>query len=263
MNVAILTAGEPRFCLEFDRLLENLIEFDSIDWYIHSWNHNPLRVVKGQKHTLVSPKWESVDRDQFIEQFTSNLPAGHSLENLTLEDQSVVDMPFIKNNVCQGADVPSIWKMWYGPYMANQARKASNKHYDIVIRTRPDIGLKSPLNLREAKQVIDSNPTVVWMPANRQCGYGVSINDMFGMSSPANMDVYTDLYNQALDHHAAGCIYHPETMLAHHLNANGLIYSSAPVEIYMRNLGKWVHPDTGTPVSENQGIYISNFGRWE
>ena len=94
------------------------------------------------------------------------------------------------------------------------------------------------------------------------------ICDLFGIANSETMTVYCDLHNQALEHHRAGCIFHPETLLAKHLQYNNKRYWPGDFGIEFRYLGKWKDAETGEEWSSkdvpnwDNKIYISKFGRW-
>lgn len=274
MRVAILIQGEPRFCKEFDLFLERLHGFEEVDWFMYLWDQSPStsNLCAGCGHIVVSPFWRNITKESALEKFQEYLPSNHRVIALELGDQnSVVHEPVIVNYATETIQ-ENVWKMWYSQYQANQLRvkheEQNNFKYDIVIRTRPDVGLSGGLNLQYVKERLDTHHDLILMPGNHACGYGVWCCDLFGIGSSANMTTYCDIYNQALSHHAAGVRFHPETMLSHHLTRNNLRYEVGQFNLEFRKLGMWEELSTGErfdsySVKKWQGhIYISNFGRW-
>lgn len=274
MRAAILLQGDPRFCSEFDLFLTNLHGYDEVDWFMYMWKDSPptANLLAGTGHQVVAPAWQHVDKDWALNKFKELLPKNHKIISLELADQNSVKTFPITENFAQETIQSNVWKMWYSQYMANQLKiqheKENNFTYDVVIRTRPDVSLSDKLDLQYVFEQLKLEGNTVIIPQNKRCGYGVYICDLFGISTSANMNVYSDLYNQALDHHSRGVIFHPETMLARHLEFNNLRYTTLGFNIEFRNHGIWKDITTGETWSSNivpgweNKIYISDFGRW-
>ena len=275
MKIAVLLQGDPRFCLEFDHFLEKLSGYDQVDWFCYLWGDNDTTsfLVNGSGHRVIAPAWQQPDPVWALNKLQSNLPANHTVVGFTLAEQKHLSWPPILINYASESQQPNVWKMWYSQFKANELRVAHEKamgfEYDLVIRTRPDVALNDQIHLPSVKQLLDTQPNLILMPRDHLCGYGVAICDLFGMGSSKNMTIYTDIYNQALDHHARGCKFHPETMLAHHLSHNGLNYRSYNFGIEFRWFGLWHDRTTGQTFKSTESPdwvqceYHSNFGRWQ
>lgn len=275
MKAAVLLQGDPRFCSEFDLFLENLKEFDQVDYFMYMWEDNyPTADLLGNTgHQVVAPVWQHINRDWALNKFKEFLPEGHRVVSLELANQHNVTTYPINENFAQETRKDNVWKMWYSLYMANQAcvkhQIETNLTYDVVIRTRPDVALMHPVHASSLKAMLDNDPNTIIMPRNKRCGYnGVWVCDLFGIGKPDAMTKYCDLYNQALEHHASGVLFHPETMLGKHLKKNGCNISTTGFEIEFRHQGIWRDISTGeewlstnVPGWHNK-IYISKFGRW-
>jgi hypothetical protein len=275
MRVAVILQGEPRFCREFDLFVQNLQGADRVDYFAYLWQQSPntSHLVGGHGHIVTAPNWQNVDLHWAVKKFQDNLPVGHQLAKITLANQDGLNFYQPTENYAVETIIPNAWKMWYSQYHSNQLRlqyqQEFNVQYDLVIRTRPDVALMQPLDLRAIKTAIDQQPNLVVQPANKCCGYGVHISDLFGISSSDNMNIYFDIFNQVINHHKRGVKFHPETMLAHHLTFNGLTYQSYGFLIEFRWLGKWRNNSTGEEFASNvvptwDGYsYISDFGQWK
>jgi len=125
------------------------------------------------------------------------------------------------------------------------------------------------VNASDIKNRLNNEPNLVIIPNNKRCGHGgIWMCDLFGMGTSETMTKYCDLYNQILDHHRQGTIFHPETMLGKHLQKNDCRYDGMGFNIEFRHMGKWRDinsgeewPSTNVPGWDNK-IYISDFGRW-
>lgn len=275
MKVAVLLQGEPRFCAEFDYFLENLSEYDSVDYFVCTWKQSnaDASTLGSHGHKLVAPAWQNIDHNWAVEKFKELLPAGHKLVHLDLIDQNTIQKEPITSNAAVETSQPNVWKMFYSLFEVNKAKsKYENDNgfkYDLVIRTRPDVALNEKINLRSIKEYLDARPNTIQIPQNKRCGYGVYICDLFGIGSSSNIDIYCNLYNEALEHHERGVIFHPETMLAKHLAHHGIQYETGSFNIEFRHLGHWTDrntgetwPSTGVGNWDNK-YYTSKFGRWE
>jgi len=274
MRVAVLLQGEPRFCAEFDQFLENLSDYDSVDYFICTWkqSNTDASILGSHGHKLVSTNWQNIDYDWTISKFKELLPAGHTLVHLDLIDQNTIQHEPLTNNIAVETVQSNVWKMFYSLFKANEAKsnyeKSNSFKYDLVIRTRPDVSLNNKINLREIKELLGDRSAIL-IPQNKRCGYGVYICDLFGIGSSANMDIYCNMYNEALAHHERGVIFHPETMLARHLLYHNISFDTGPFHIEFRHLGFWTDRDTGetwqsnSVANWNNKYYTSKFGRWE
>jgi hypothetical protein len=275
MKIAVLLQGDPRFCVEFDHFLEKISGYDQVDWFCYMWGDNSPTsfIVNGSGHKIIPPAWQNPDPAWARNKLQENLPANHTVVGFELAEQKQLSWPPVLINYASESQQPNVWKMWYSQYRANQLRVAHEQalgfEYDVVVRTRPDVALTDQIHFPEIKHWLDRDPSLVLMPHNHLCGYGVAICDLFGMGSSKNMTIYTDIYNQALDHHARGCKFHPETMLAYHLRHNGLNYRSYNFGIEFRWFGLWHDRTTGQTFKSTESPnwveceYHSNFGRWQ
>lgn len=263
MKVAVLISGQPRFCAEFDLFLYNLQGYDQIDWFFYMWKENKPPYAQG--YDLVAPSWQIINKDWALEKITSYLPSSHHVVNFELDSDEELVFPDVPRN--DGVTNPhATWRMWYSMKQVDMLRQQHEVHtgqkYDLVIKTRPDTGLMSTIDLRMIKQHIDADPSLVIQPANKICGYGPVICDLFAITSSDNMSIYTNLVNEAKYYYDQGWFFHPETMLAKYLMEKRLSVRSGTFKIEFRYLGVWKDPITGRATQQNVGTYISNYGRW-
>ena len=280
MRAAILIQGEPRFCAEFDLFIANLQGYTQIDWFFYLWKNSPVEsdIVGSSGHQLVAPNWQHIDIEWAINKFKENLPSNHHVAVLKLDDEYQVTHSPITENYATETIQSNVWKMWYSQYQVNQLRlmyeEKYNFEYDIVIRGRPDVGLISILDLNIVKPYLDQKKNLIITPMNHFAGHGdFIICDLFGLGNSDNMNIYTDIYNQALTHHSNGVKFHPETMLARHLLLNGIDYRAGSFKVSFRRLGLWKDIHTGKTYTSSAApqtdpawkdlVYISNFGRWQ
>lgn len=251
MKVAIIIAGEPRFCKEFDLFIDNLIGYTQVDWYFYLWNESQVHPSIGNE--LVAPSWNKINEEWAFKKIRENLPDNHNIAKLVVADQN--NFNFTINTdpgrvgwMCRPA---GIWKQWCVLKEADLFRRSQN--YDLVIRTRNDMGVTPELNLNNIMSIIENNPNTIIMPKTNWFG---GANDLFAISSAKNMEIYFNLVDYIEEYHMNhNCIYGSESLLAHHLRHHGLNSIPGDFETPLRSLGKWrAFPE---------GPYWSNFGRWE
>jgi hypothetical protein len=252
------------------------VGYDQVDWFFYVWRTSPpTSTFALNEYELVSKNWQNIDREWALNKFKENLPPNHTVASLELADQDMIDIPTITENIIFGVNLPNVWKMWYSQYMANELRLAYEKEhrisYDVVIRTRPDVALLDVVDVRIVVGHLKANPNLVMIPKNRLVGETMDrvICDLMGIANSESMNTYTNLVKHALDYHKLGEEFHPENLLACHLNHQRLMTTIANFSIEMRWLGDWQHIHTGeiVPVRKIQNLkdfrYVSRFGRWE
>lgn len=246
MKIAIIASGQPRFCAETDTFLQNLTGYTQADWFLHLWKENSMQHLCG--HNIVAPNWISVNQEWALNKFKENLPSNHKIAALELADHdSVTGLDPHRQPV--GA-----YKMFRGNYQADQLRRAyelKNDPYDLVIRIRPDLGLRDECNLIEIKQFLDQKPDSIIITKDRVYPpWGeYRINDWFAIAKPAAMATYCDALNHIPKY--SDVEFMAETMIACHCIRNNLAIVEGNFHIDVRFLGNTV-----------DNAYQSEFGRW-
>ena len=275
MRAAVLLQGDPRFCKEFDYFLENLKGFDQVDYFMYFWENNPptAEILQNPGHIITSPFWQKVDKEAALKKFEELLPKHHKVVKLELGDQNSVMLHRVDKNFALETRQPNVSKMWFSQYKVNQLRLQyeieHNVKYDAIIRTRPDVALMNEVHADQIVNLLKAYPNLMIMPRNKTCGYGVVISDLFGIANSETTNIISNLYYKAMELHSQGVIFHPETMLAKHLERNRCQYRSGPFNIEFRYFGIYkdlINGDEWEPVivpTWYDKIYISNFGRWE
>ena len=210
MRVAIIIAGEPRFCNYVDSFINSLQGVDQADWFFYLWDETIIKST----HKQITTGWNNIlNREWAINNIHDKLPNNHKIVDLQLGQQSQVpeQLPLYKQFFSlQQAD------------LLRQEYEKTNSRYDLVIRARLDLLINSPIDLQSIKLQLDQNPKLMFLPVGPRYGYGVKINDQFAISSSGNMSIYTNLINYIKDYQNKGIAVHPETQLSHHLLHNGL-----------------------------------------
>lgn len=254
---ALLISGEPRFCREFDLLLERFKNFDQIDWYVLVWDSSPefSGYHRSQQSRLVSPSWLNPTMVQAETQIKTNLPPGHNLARLELVDQSLLEFKFPQNH--DGVtNINNAWKMFWCNQKTDQWRRQVEKQqqfsYDLVIKARPDMMAYSDIDLGHAARISQDQNCII-MPDNTRAGYGYAISDLMALGGSSAMTQYANCYDHVSEYMEHGRIFHPETILGWYLQKQNIRIQNMGIRIDIRQLGQRI----------SETAYISDFGRWE
>jgi hypothetical protein len=216
MKIAILLPGQPRFSLGFNTFLSNLTGYDSADWFVCiSGTRDSHHSIK-----LLADSWNNFSQDWAHEKIKSMLPERNYIQSFEISDDEQQEFPDVKN-VKEVANVKFPFRMFYNIYKVDQARQRyeqeHNFNYNLVIRTRTDIGLDGELDLRNL--TLDDN--LVLMPENEWHG-DPKANDQFAIGTSKSMNAYASLYTHIKDYNDGGMTFHPESMVGHNLNKQGI-----------------------------------------
>ena len=230
MKIAVLISGQPRFTREFDDFLLNLRNYSQIDFFFLLWKSTP------QDSPFIPHNWPS-DTDAVRSLIERNLPENSRIAELSIVDPEPFN-PSRKYNLSPWTNHRNMWYMFYGIYKVNQHREnweTQHGPYNMVIRARPDAGVKNKLNLQQVQDYINQYPQTVMVPGNRRYGIGISINDMLAFGSGKNMSIYSRVFENMDQYHDQGVPFHNETLLGHHLNQHSIIYPVNNIEIVFRD----------------------------
>jgi hypothetical protein len=243
MKTAVLIAGEPRFSREFDLFLENLSGYDEIDWYFYLWKTPTF----GLEKKYLSPFWFNIDYDVALNKLKTNLPGNHNIKYLELANNPTEEFPEITSRLGWATQPKNVWPMWLS---WSKIDAKCNDNYDIVIRSRPDLGFMNPVDLKEIKKNLKSNQLIL---SNNHLQHvnNKQINDLIAISTQENMKVYNNVIHSALKYYNEGYDFHPETLLGRHLDANSIEYIAGNFSVCYRHFGR-VGADCNV-----------QFGRWE
>jgi hypothetical protein len=114
-----------------------------------------------------------------------------------------------------------------------QEQLLRDEQFDLFIHTRPDVALTDSLNLLDCVGLIkDGNRVLVPRSGHWRNG----VNDQFAITNAFGIKVYLSLYEKVLHYHQNGRQFfrklplHPEIMLKHHLNENGLTVQKMEID---------------------------------
>lgn len=246
MKTAILISGRPRFTQEFDDFLNSLTNYDQLDWYFLLWN------TAHKEDVRVPPNWPTTIED-VRDHIAGKLPANSNI--VYLEQPAPPEFDSTQNfNLTPWSIAQNIWTMYYGIHAVNSIREQHGS-YDLVIRTRPDIGITESLDLRAIHQQLIEQPNIVLMPENhRHSMIGTPVNDLFAIGLPETMSVYSRAFESIAEINEKHLPFHGETVLSYHLRKNDIQVPSPNFHSVMR-----YYTHNGQPWVDDTSI---SFGRW-
>lgn len=248
LKIAAMISGEPRFTEDFDVFLDKTANY-TIDWYIMLWQTSGDVSNSHFKHSLVPNFWKNINYEKSYERLSNFLPTTHNLAKLELLDQTQFQLDWEVKLTDKNVRPNSCWLMFQGLKQVNNLLPDATNEYDLVIRTRPDLSIDREINLYEIYEFLKKSPKTVIMPKNFWFGHGPIANDIFAIATPEVMKIYCDVVSSIPKFQAEGKIFHPETMLAMHLENHGIHLKRHDFEAELRYIN----------ATEDR---FPSFGRW-
>jgi len=250
MKTALLLSGHARFCAEFDMQIDNLNN-SQIDWFVVLWTR---RYGDGsERNELMPPSWQATNVDEARSIIESKLPPGHRLAHIELVDPK--EFPTLTKQYKRiDCNVENLFQQYWMLKKCDLARQKSDNNYDLVIRSRPDIGIDAPLDLVRIHNFLEQNPNYLITPSNRRnCGF----NDMFAVGLPNTIKTYCEAVDH-IDHFNINLNVqlHSELMISTILGSQGLQWPMTNFKVSLRQQG------TGSDVAEDNDPFIPYFGKW-
>lgn len=212
MKKAISFSGQSRFVLEgLESLRKNLYNFEEYDIFIHTWE-GPL------------------NKDCYL----------YEPKSIIVEKQKNV----VPSNVKEYSQAAFIhFSMFYtmkeSLRLLSEYEQANNFKYDLVLRTRFDIGLETKIDLSSfnLKEGIYS-PDV--------CANPKVISDWFNFSTSDNMKLYSEIYDNITNYFNQGVmITSGEELITHMLKEKTVPIKKIPCELYLLR-DRNIHPHLST-----------------
>lgn len=226
-----MLSGQPRFTREFDDFLNSVKDYDQLNWFCLFWDSNH------QEDPRIPPNWPR-DPRAAQQRLKNYLP-----ENSYIQHYEVRPTPYFdtakKYNTTPWSVDRGIYLMYLGLEAIGQIRQQweqQNYTHDLVIRTRPDVGIQTPLHLTRIHQLLKQHPRTVIMADQPRHGLtGHPVNDWFGIALAPVMNIYTDAFTYIDQYNSQGLPFHGETILAHHLAQNQIAIPLAGVQAVFRH----------------------------
>ena len=260
MKIAVLISGQPRFSNDFNMLLSNLKNYDRLDFFFYLWNSAP-----SESH-WIPPTWP-MEYNQIRSRILKNLSLKCNIADLKVLSQPEYQVTR-EYNLTPWSNPVNIWYNFHGTNQVNLLREEyekENGNYDLVIKSRPDVGLAAPIDCVSVKKFLDNNPSTVIMPNNHRFGMagrtvimpnnlkagaaGRAVTDLLGFGLGPTMSVYCRAVNYLDQYNDQGALYHGESLLAWHLTANNILSPNTNFNCTFRedwykynkvNFGNWL-----------------------
>lgn len=243
MRSALLLSGFPRFCNFFDSQLENL-QNSEIDWFVVFWK------LSEPKNHFVHPLWYDVNCEKdAVDLLLPYLPANHRIKHFEFIDPSLY-FTLPKTYTRTHTSPLNVFQQFTSLKICNQRRIDSNEIYELVIRSRPDIELDRPLDLKTMYDFLKKNPNKIYTPENQRHGSHPPLCDMFAIGLPEEMNKYCNSINLFDKIYDSGIEYSQERLLQAALQRQGIDYCLHGFKIYLRttnhvSFGRWANLKIG------------------
>lgn len=230
MKTALLLSGNPRFSADFDSQLENL-QGSNIDVFIVFWSR-PYGV-----DPKLSANWcNLVDGTEIIEKLSKHLPDRYVIRHAEVVTETKFNpLPF--NYESYYSTPVNVWQQ-YNILKYCDSLRASADQYDLVIRSRTDLGLNEVINLPLALATLQKYPNCIFIPNNQRYGYEIDFqyyktgfNDQFAIGLPDTMSLYTNAVDYFDRLYHSGIKYNPEFLVQTYLYQNGVSWPPTSWEI--------------------------------
>ena len=230
MKTALLLTGNPRFSIDFDSQLQNLTK-SSIDLYIVLWRREFGSDPK------ISENWSNLkSAGQVRDKIQAHLPDWYKIKFIEVLDPSAIeDAP--KEYAAYLGNPANIWQQYKCLQYCDMWRRELDA-YDLVIRSRPDIGLSATIDLKLAHKCLLSSPNTIYIPNNQRNGYEPNFNDQFAIGLPHVMSIYADAVDNFDRFYDEGILYNPEYLVQTQLSKHGITWPETSFEI-VRDITHW------------------------
>lgn len=240
MKIAIQLSGQPRFTQDFNLFLENLIGYESADWFIYLSNnthtHPPRNGIQ------FSESWNNFNIDWATNKISSKLPKNNFIKRFEISDSHLQQWPEVKD-LFWVEDPGRVFMMYYNIFQANELRKnyqeTNGVVYDLIVRVRSDVSINSyldgsTLNIQDDEIIMPKND---WngVPNGWSSIQGdFYSNDLLAIGKDKSMDVYSSTLYSIKKYNDAGVWFQSEKMLAYHLATNNIKTTKGDFEVHIR-----------------------------
>jgi hypothetical protein len=230
MKTALLLSGNPRFSRDFDSQLDNLQNCD-IDIFIVLYQRPPGIDPK------ISANWCNLQSgDQIIEKLSPYLPSKYTIKHAEVVSESIFGQ--LPSEYQSHNSTPiNVWQQYNILKYCDLKRKHFG-NYDLVIRSRTDLGLSEPIDLPLAYNTLLRHPKCIWIPNNQRYGYPIDFgffttgfNDQFAIGLQSTMEIYTNAVDEFDNLYQTGTKYNPEYLVQTHLFKHGISWPPTSWEI--------------------------------
>jgi len=247
MKTALLLSGQPRFTHDFTLQLEQLVSQEPIDIWCAFWRPESIDLVSDYRtKQWIPPTWK-YEVDYVWDWISRRLPEGATLKNLTFLDPNEYPLGTLTH--------PEVYCNSHAFWRQYQALKAlglllTYKEYDLIIRSRPDMALLTPVDLNQCYQTLLAMPQALIIPDTGRTGR--DFQDQWAVGLPTTMNKYINCVDHFDRAQAAGALWNPEHIVSWVLKDQGIVWPRTGIESALRHSG---HSRNDT--------FIPNWGVWQ
>ena len=255
MKTALLITGFPRFCEDFDYQLSNLHGTD-FEWIMLLWKTSPENYGLSEAS---SPSWLQTvtDEKSAREYIESRVPSNHKLKYVEFVDWSDFPEDYIQGDYPRQItiDVGRFFRQYY--MVKRGIHKISELgDYDLIFRTRPDMGLEIPIYFDRLNERLNAEPNRIVISSNHRQENFV---DLFVIGKPQAMMTYASTVDCINDFYFnKNFVMHTENMLSNISKHNGLVWYDEGYTAFLRKHGTYLTQN----YIEGQKYFEPNFGKW-
>ena len=194
-DVALCLYGQMRTyddCLPFFQ--ENIIDPLDPDVFIHTWEHRGGISNRSSQHTDSPPRQQKIKEDEIKQIYSAQQVVVEKFHESDYDELDGVSPPEeIKNNDQYTKSVlPLLYKLYKCNKLKQKYEKKRDQKYDIVIVTRPDVAIFTPL-----PNEILNEPDYMWELRSQRSRDTEALDDIIVISSSSNIDSYAATFSQA------------------------------------------------------------------
>lgn len=223
MKTALLLTGNPRFSIDFDSQLNNLQNSD-IELFICFWRRSEGVDPK------ISKNWCNLkDGAAVYRRLYPHLPPNYKITVCEVLNDTDVEPTQYDYKPYNSTPV-NVWQQYKLLQYAFQYVKQLG-YFDLVIRSRTDLGLSEPIDLDLAHRCLLQSPKCIYTPRNQRYGYKPNFNDQFAIGLPHIMEIYCNSVVSFDQLYKRGIEYNPEYLLQTNLMDHGITWPDTSWEI--------------------------------
>ena len=237
MRTALLLSGNPRFSADFDSQIHNL-QNSEVDWYITFWNREFGWDPK------LSENWCNLKTAaQVRDKIKPHLPPNHKIKFVEILTPGIFgEIP--KEYEPYNSTPKNVWDQYKSlQYCFQWCQELGS--YDLIIRSRTDVGLSAPIDLKLAyESLLKWWPNAIYIPNNQRYGYPPNFNDQFAIGLPHVMSCYCNAVDEFDSLYKNGIKYNPEYLIQTALSKRNITWPETRFEI-VRDPLHWVPIEHG------------------
>lgn len=230
MRVALLLSGEIRDTMNSLSILKkNFLDLYNPDIYISTWRNT--KEIQ-QSKMFDTPPPDDSGYDMILKNYNPiamdvesyNRGYNDRWKSLVKENESKLE---------SNANLVSTISMWYKVMRVNNLKSDYEKtmgfKYDIVVKSRPDLKLETPVELKVPTQ------NTIYIP--RGWDWSGGINDLFAYGTSESMDLYTNVFSNFVEVANSMKIINPERLLKQYLFLKtDLIVERPEIDVSLRDM---------------------------